>query len=309
MKKFFLKYFCFFVWGLLGFLLVNPPEFLRSIGWQGYLVIPGLCLLLYICYPAYAFIRSIFKEVELKPVDKRIDRRDILTLMDMLTSLGFTQAGPALEVSSPLGIIMPFVREDVATYAAIVRVEVGFGKTTFAFSSILDENVGGLATVREHASSMEPSPAGSFRQVFPKDDIQSIFQHHLRGLEYLQRYGLNTRAVGRDTFVEDEKRAITLRKKFLSSNLVRHTLIFIWRFLTKRSPYGGPVERQKIAQKNIHELKREPVTVMDTKSDLRKKIIADIEKIREETYTAPSHSGWICFLFVFSHRCPRSDCH
>lgn len=281
--------------------MFNPPEFLRSIGWQGYLVLPSLfLLLLFFFLPGYAFVRSVFKKCELIPLGKQIERRDIRALMDTLGSLGFIQAGQALELPIFAAIIVPFVREDVATYCMIIRTQVGFGRTTFAFSSVFDEDSGGLATFREHTSAIEPGPAGSFRQVFPKDDMQSIFEHHLRGLQYLQKYGFNVRAVGRDTFVEDEKRAITLRKKFLSSNLVRHTLIFIWRFLIRRSPYGGPVERQKIAQKSLRKLQREPVAATDTKTDLRSKIIADIEKMRRQIHTTPRHSGFGIAAFMIS---------
>ena len=300
MKKFLLKFSPFIVGGLIGLFLFNPPEFLRSIGWQGYLVIPALCLLLIIFYPGYAFIRSVFRDFELIPLDKQIDRRDIQTLMDTLTSLGFIPAGPALELPSYAAIIVPFVHEDLDTYCAILRLRVGFGKTMFAFSSIMEDNLSGLATFRERANAFEPRPACDFYQVFPRADIPILFQHHLRGLEYLQRYGLNTRAVGSDRFVEDEKKGQALRKIYLRSNLFRHTLVFVWRFLTRRTPYIGPLEKQKIARKNLRELKCEPVSVADTKSDLRKHVIADTEKMRQDIYAAPRHSGLGIASFMIS---------
>jgi len=289
-----------FIGGLIGILLVNPPEFLRSIGWQGYLVIPALCLLLYIFFPGYAFVRSVFRKFELIPLDKQINRRDIQTLMDELSSLGFTQAGPALDLPSYAAIIVPFVHEDAATYCTILRFNIGFGKTTFAFSSIMEDNLSGLSTFRERAIAFEPRPACVFYQGFPGANMPPLFRHHLRGLEYLQMYGFNTRAVGYDTFVEDEMNGQVLRKKFLRSNLNRHTLVFVWRFLTRRGPYLGSLDKQKIAQKNLLELKREPVTDIDTKSDMRKKVIADTEKIRRAIPTVTRHSGLGIASFMIS---------
>lgn len=301
MKKFFLKYSFFFVGVLIALVIFNPPGFLRSIGWQGYLVLPVLCLLLlYIFFPGYSFVRSVYRKFELIPLVKQIKRGDICTLMDTLTSLGFAQAGPALDLSSYAAIIVPFVHEDAATYCVILRLNVGFGKTTFAFSSIMEDNLSGLTTFRERANAFEPRPACDFYQVFPKADMPNLFRHHLQGLEYLHRYGLNTRAVGHDTFVEDEKNGQELRKKFLRSNLIRHTLVFVWRFLTRRSPYTGPLDKQKIAQKNLRELKREPVTDIDTKSDMRKQVISNTEKMRQDIHTAPRHSGLGIASFMIS---------
>jgi len=301
MKKFFLKYSFFFVGILIALVIFNPPGFLRSIGWQGYLVLPILCLLLLsIFFPGYVFVRSVYRKFDLKPLVQQINREDICTLMETLTSLGFEPAGPALELPSYAAIIVPFVHEEVDTYCTIIRTQVGFGKTTFAFSSIFDDNSGGLATYLEHAGAMEPEPAGSFRQVFPGADLQSNFQHHLRGLEYLHKYGFNTRQVNRETFMEDETKALKRRKEFLRSNLVQHTIIFVWRILAKRTPYGGPVEKQKDAQKSLRILNREPVSCTDTKSDVRRKIIADIEIMPCHIHAELRHSGLGIASFMIS---------
>lgn len=301
MKKFFLKYSCFFVGVLIALVIFNPPEFLRSIGWQGYLVLPVLyVLLLFILFPSYLFVRSVYRKFELIPLDKQINKRDIQTLMNELSSLGFTQAGPALDLPGFASIVVPFVHEDVEVYCTIIRIQVGFGKTTFVFSSIFDENSGGLATYREHLNAIEPKLAGSFRQVFPVADLQSIFLHHLQGIEYLHRYGFNTRQINRETFVEDETKAVMRRNEFHRSNLVRNTIIFVWRVLIRITPYGGPLEKQKDAQKSLRVLNREPVSGTDTKSDVRRKIIADIEIMPRHIHAELRHSGFGIASFMIS---------
>lgn len=301
MKKFLLMFSTFIVGVLIALVIFNPPKFLRSIGWQGYLVLPVLCfLLLFIFFPSYLFVRSVYRKFELIPLDEQINRRDIQTLMNELNSLGFTQAGPALDVPGYIAIIVPFVHEQVDTYCTIIRTYAGIGKTTFAFSSIFDENSGGLATYREHFSALEPMPIGSFRQVFPGADLQSNFQHHLQGLEYLHRYGLNTCHVDRETFAEDETKAVVRRNEFHRSNLVRNTIIFVWRLLIRRTPYGGPLENQKDAQKSLRVLNREPVSGTDTKSDVRRKIIADIEIMPRHIHAELRHSGLGIASFMIS---------
>ncbi len=301
MKKFLWKYAPLIIGLLMGFLIFNPPEFLRTIGWQGYLVLPVLFLLLiFIFLPGYMFVRSVYRKFELKPLDKQINRRDINIIMDELSSLGFTRAGPTLELPGYAVIIVPFVHEGAEVYCSIMRSYAGFGKTTFVFSSIFDDNSGGLTTFREHSSAIEVRPAGSFRQVFQWGDLKSNFQHHLEGLEYLHRYGINTRQVNSETFVDDETKAVMSRNEFHRSNLFRNTIIYVWRFLIKRIPYGGPIEKQKNAQKNLRLLNREPVSVTDTKSDLRRKIIADIEIMRGHIPTTLRHSGLGIASFMIS---------
>jgi hypothetical protein len=301
MKKFFWKYAPLIIGLLMGFLIINPPEFLRTIGWQGYLVLPVLfLLLLFTFFPGYVFVRSVHRKFELIPLEKQTNRRDINILMDELNSLGFVQAGPALDLPGFVAIIVPFVHEDAEVYCTIIRSYAGVGKTTFAFSSIFDDDSGGLTTFREHLSAMEPRPAGSFRQVFQVGDLKSNFQHHLKGLEYLQKYGLNTRQINSETFVDDETKAVMGRNKFLQSNLVRNTIIYVWRFLIRRTPYGGPIEKQKDAQKSLRLRNREPVSGTDTKTDLRRKIIADIEMMRGQIPTIQRHSGLGIASFIIS---------
>jgi predicted PurR-regulated permease PerM len=99
MKKFLWRYSPFIVGGLIGYFLSNPPDFLRSMGFQGYMIIPVLFVLLLIFLPGYMFARSVYRRFELIPLDKQINRRDIHTLISELSSLGFIPAGPALDVS------------------------------------------------------------------------------------------------------------------------------------------------------------------------------------------------------------------
>jgi hypothetical protein len=301
MKKFLWRFSPFIVGVLIALIIFNPPKFLRSIGWQGYLVLPVLCLLyLFIFSPGYMFIRSVYRKFELIPLATKTKTEDICPLTDTLASLGFTPAGPALELPHYAAIIVPFVHKEADTYCTITRVRVGFGRTIFAFSSIFEDNSGGLSTFCEHFSAMEPGPAGSFRQVFKGADLKSNFIHHLKGLEYLQKYGFNTRKISSETFLEDETKAIIHRKEFLRRNLIRNTITFVWRVLIKRTPYGGPIEKQKIAQKSLRVLNREPVSVTDTKSDLRRKIIADIEIMPCQIPTILRHSGLGIASFMIS---------
>ncbi len=151
-----------------GLFLFNPPELFRSWGWPGWLILPACFFaLLFILIPGYLFARIMFQDVEFIPVERDLRRKDIRELAEQFWKLGFRPAVNALKIPNPPGMILGFVREDIAVTGAILRIEAGFGKTTFAFASSFGDDTKGLTTVRSASAALEPRAPWSFYQAFP----------------------------------------------------------------------------------------------------------------------------------------------
>ncbi len=281
-----------------GFLFFNPPELFRSLGWIGWLIFPGcFVFIVFIFMPGFYFIRHIFGNAELIPIVRDLRRKDVSLLAEKFSTLGFKPAGAALKVPNLSATIVGFVREDINVSAAIVRVEAGRGKTTFAFQSSLDNGTKSLTTSREISSVLMPCPPWNFRQVFPGDDAESLLLEHIRSLEFLHSNGLRTYPVSSETFIETELKGWQKHREYLRIKWFKNTLIFVWRFVSRISPYRGPIAMQKAAAKYIRQVAG--VTETTTESQTRQKMIIHLQQL-QNIPVAAVHSGVGITSFVIS---------
>jgi len=281
-----------------GFFICNPPELFRSLGWSGWLILPGcFVLLVFVFFPSFLFVRQIFRDVELVPVEGDLNRKDVRLLAERFLALGFKPVGAALKIPTSPTTIIGFVREDIAVSAVIIRTEAGFGKTTFAFLSSLGDDTKGLTTIREIASALSPRAPWSFCQVFPRREVEELFLEHLRGLEFLHGRGLKTCPISSETFREKELTGSQRQREYLRKEWVKNTVIFVWRYVSKISPYRGQIAQQKIAAEYIRQIAGVPAATAE--SIARQKIIADIQRLEEMPVT-PIHSGTGIASFVIS---------
>jgi hypothetical protein len=222
--------------------------------------------------PAFSFIRWMFKDAELTPVERDLSRKDVRKLADKLEVLGFKPAGEALKIYS--SVMTGFVCEDIAVYGVIVRIEAGIGKTTFAFVSQMLDGTIGLLTSQERNTAILPFAPGSLCQVFAGVSVEELLLKHLRGLEWLHSQGLATKAASSEWFVENERKGTRSLKEFLRSRWLWHTLVFMWRFISRTSPHLVSIERQKGAAELISRFKAQPVVTPE--SQARQKTIEQL---------------------------------
>ena len=281
-----------------GFFLFNPPNAFRALGWPGWLILPGcFILLIFIFLPGLLFVNQAFKDARMIPVERDLRKKDVRILAEQFWKLGFKPAGPALKIVGIPAVILGFIREDIAVVGAILRIEAGFGKTTFAFSSSLGDAPWGLTSERHISAATEPHSPENFHQVFPGRNMEELLLEHLRGLEWLHSRGIMTKAINPETFGEDALRDLQKHRQFLRQNWFRNMLIFVWRLASKINPHRGPVERQKIAAEYVRQIAREPVVTAE--SQARQNMIRNLEQMLA-TPADLKHSGYGIASFVIS---------
>jgi hypothetical protein len=281
-----------------GLFLADPPQLFRAWGWPGWLILPGCFFtLVFILMPGYLFARMIFKDVELIPVERDLRRKDIRDLAEQFWKLGFRPAGATLKEPSPPGLIIGFVREDIAVYGAIIRAEAGFGRTTFGFFSVLEEAPLGLTTLREKSAAISPRARGNFCQIFPRLNMQELFLKHIQGLEFLHSNGITTRTLTGDTFAEDQLYGAQKQREYLRRDWFRNVAKFVWRLGSRINPYSRPIEKQQEPVNYIRRVAKEPVTT--PQSQTRQNLITQLEQLLAIPADLP-HSGCGIASFAIS---------
>jgi hypothetical protein len=274
--------------------IFNPPELLRSWGLAGLLILPiSFVLLIFIFLPGFSFARYIFKDTQIVPVERDIGRKTVRLLAEKLDALGFKPAGDALKFSTST-LALGFLREDIAVYGVIVRVEVGIGKTTLCFVSQMKDGSIGLLTAEGRNVALLPHKPGSLCQVFPGLELEELLLEHLRGVEWLHSQGLTTQAVSGEMFIENERKGLEELKKFLRSDWFRHTLVFVWRYISRRSPHLVPIERQETAIEYVRQFACAPAVTAESQAR---------HKMMEQLRAVPVvlvHSGLGIASFVIS---------
>ena len=286
------------VGAVFGLWFIHPPQLFQSLGGLGWLILPVcFALLIFVIFPGFLFVRQIFGDTELIPAEADFRRKNVQYLAERLAALGFTPITPALRMQTPPATIIGFTREDIEVCAAIMRVEVGSGKTVFRFASSLDDGTKSLLTAGELNSVLEPCAPWRFRQAFCGYDLEELFLEHLRSLEFLQGRGLHICPVSREMHSERVLKSLQEHKEYLRKDWFKNTLLFVWRFISRTSPYRGPISQQKIAAEYINQINGPAI---ETQASIaRQKILTNIH-LCGSTPVMPIHSRAGIASFVIS---------
>ncbi len=239
---------------VLGWLIVNPPEFLGA----SPMVRIGATLVLV----AVALLASIVAlAAGSLPADPEIAvaPEEPLTGMQHLVSayqtLGFFPAGPPVKVEiKPPAVLLPLFHQEARTYGSVYRTTTMPPKVSYEFVSILEGDRGGLTTSPALEGASMPAAPGELRQVFPKADPAALYRYHLDAIAFLEKRGLRMRQVAVHTFVNDVKSSMVEKRQTFFKAPVTNSLITLWRVATKQVPETGPLQAQVGAQKVIEDL-------------------------------------------------------
>jgi hypothetical protein len=127
--------------------------------------------------------------------------------------------------------------------------------------------------------------------------MEELLLEHLRGLEWLHSQGLTTCPVSGETFGENELNASRSQREYLRKEWFKNTAKFVWRFVSKITPYRGPISKQKIVMDYIRQVAKEPVAT--PQSQARQNLITQLEQFLATPADLP-HSGCGIASFAIS---------
>jgi len=244
-----------FVVGIaLGWMLFAAPEWFAALGPLRYAVGALLVAALLIGVVIVQILANLPASVELTPLPST-ERADLRELADGYRALGFSPAGPPLSVGvSPPAVLLPFVHEQACAYGTVFRTGTVPAKTSYDFVSIFEGFAGGLTTGPEWRGATLPAGPGELRQVFQGARLETLFQRHKEGLDFLRTRGLKPKRVSPATFADDFRSAIAQQRRSFLSNPIVNAVVAIWRSAVGRSPHIGPIGSQRGTASQIQRL-------------------------------------------------------
>ena len=240
----------------IGWLLINPPDWLDMPAWVRYPVLLLLVAVVVLIGFMVLILSNLPRDVELKAEDARKVSQGMFDLLDGYERAGFELAGPAFEVGvQPPAILVSLTHTSGEIYGTIFRTQTIPPKTSCDVVSIF-EPVGGLTTCAAREGAVLPTGPGVFFQVFENADTQTQLDRHLAALTYLKSRGVRVKHVSADTFPDDFKNAIASQRRFFLRRPFRHTIVTVYRAATGRTPHLGPLEEQDVARRSLDQLNR-----------------------------------------------------
>ncbi|MBP7865522.1 MAG: hypothetical protein KA419_06195 [Acidobacteria bacterium] len=239
----------------LGFMLFEGQSLFSGLGAAGIWVLVGVLLGVFVAFVGFLCLQALPKAVDLKPAG--IDPGDpkMADWICRCRALGFREAGPLYRVEiNPPALLQSLVHGTEPVYAAIFRTGTLPAVVGIDFVSILDGDRGGLTTNPDRRGGTLPGDVGSLRQLLPGAEVEALFQSHLQGVAYLASRGLPCRPVSAERFPADLRLGIERQRRAYLANPVKNTLIAIFRAVTLQSPYVGPIQNQKEAERQIRAL-------------------------------------------------------
>ncbi|MCI0411357.1 hypothetical protein L0222_00995 [bacterium] len=249
------KYLPIIIGVAIGWMIFNPPNFLRELGAISYviMILAGLVALIIFC--GFAIHANLPKDVMIRRSTTTAFPGEMTKLSEDFKSLGFIQTSevPLTVNVAPPALLIPFVNEKEQTYGSVYKTETIPPKITFDLVSIFEGNRGGLTSGTLAEGAAMPS-LGSLKQVFLRENVRNVFEKHRQAVQYLKGRGILCRSISPQTYERDLRESILrLRKSFLASPVL-FTLTVLWRAATKQTPHMGPVQTQQVAQQQIKEI-------------------------------------------------------
>ncbi len=245
MKDNLVKFLPYIVGITIGWLLMSPPLWFRSMGVFGYLILVLLCGAALVSFFAIIILANLPADVQLTP-DPGASTGGLDELMVRIVALGFVTAGPPLQVKiAPPALFVPYMNEAWGTYAMLYRTGTVPPKTMHEFVTILDDEKGSLTTLAEVKGDVLPSEKKIRKQIFPGASVEELFEYHCEAVTHLHNQGLFRRSVSAETVIPDMKKSFARsRARFLSSPLW-NTLVVVYRIKSGKVPHLGSIMSQE----------------------------------------------------------------
>ena len=243
---------------VLGWLVFRPPSWMEAVGPWAHAINALLCAILLLNLVALVIGSNLPKRLVLEPVPRSSVHPKLAALDGQLRALGFRPVGDPQRVKmTPSAILLGYVHESEPVYATAFRAEHVRPRASFDFVSIFEEDRGGLTTNAEPDGAVLPAGPGSLRQVFPHGTPENLFHRHLDGIAFLRQRGIRCRTVNEHRFEKDFIAAIGRQRKMFLAAPMFYSAVALWRTATRKIPFLGELQRQKVAGREIQRLMAE----------------------------------------------------
>ena len=222
------------------------PEELAESGLWGDLT--WLLVLLLVVTPVSVFIgvlRGLPKDVRYSPASGAAITPALREVVEEFERQGFRRYGEPLSFDLPqAALVIPMSNPDEGLLATAYRIGGASGKVAYDVVTMLDLEEGSLTTAMDASAGVLPAGQATLRQIFPGADVVELVHQHREALSLLARQRIAVLDVAPSAIASLLCESFRLNRKWFLKAPLLNTFVAIWRTLTKRNPWLGPLARQ-----------------------------------------------------------------
>jgi len=179
--------------------------------------------------------------------------------VEALENLGFVRTGPALLFDlQPQTLLVPLLYDERRMWGTVMHVFAPQPKTAFDVVTLVRGRDISLTSSPEPGAGVLPVGSGELLQILRDHDAAGLVARHEESVAYLTARGLAPRVVRHGVIDKLLCDAMRRKRALFGEAPLRHTLVALWRTISKRTPFLGPIEAQEYAQAQLAGLDSAP---------------------------------------------------
>jgi hypothetical protein len=201
-------------------------------------------------------LKHSFQKITICSNPEIVPNERIRQISKELELLGFISDGPTYKIQKPFqSVVAPYVSLDSEIYVTIIDQELFCRKPYLIFGSDIDRSEAGLMTAEHPRVGKTIISKEIFCQIFPGENTESLYRHHQRAIEFLKQKGFAVQKMQQNS-IERAKENYIKTQHIMRKYFLKVTLVWLWRDLTRKRPFLGPIMEQKNIEKQIQYLQK-----------------------------------------------------
>jgi hypothetical protein len=257
MREAFFKVLPFVLGALLGYLLFMPPDLFQALGPWRPLVFAALALVGLLAFTGIQIALTLPSELRIEPLTDADGETppDVVHLLAQFHGLGFEPRDAPVKVYlRPAGFVWTLTHPAQRAWATVFATGTIPRRLGYDVISAIDGDRGYLTSVADPGAAVLPLAPGSFKQVLPGAPPAALLDFHRQAQDYLTGRGVRFATPAGGDAPDRIRAAIAQQRKIALANPVKVAAQVLWRVVTKRSPFFGPVARQARTEATLREL-------------------------------------------------------
>ena len=231
-------------WIAAGLVLVLVPGDFDAGGMvRGVLIVLGITLVLTPPAVYYAIMRQLPENVGIREIGRERVPDEVERLAARYEHGGFRRVLQPMTFDLPNETIMVALQDESGAIGTIYKIGGERGRVAYDVVSILAGDAV-LTTAQDHGAGVLPAAEGTLRQIIEGARPEDLIRHHRSTVEELDRLGIPAIPVAPTAIPGLLRRSFRVNRAQMEKAPVKHTLVALWRTITKKNKHIGMLADQ-----------------------------------------------------------------